>query len=84
MKIQKEISNTVDVMLHATVEYNKLVHSVTNKRPVDVLHASTAKLRQEIKNRDRKRRLYISTKVEADSGTSVLINGRMVHKDNLR
>lgn len=120
MKIQKGISNTVDAILHATAEYNKSVHAVTNKRPVDVLHASTAKLRQEIKNRVQRAQvvqnnrvnrsrsnrvfsvgepvlvktnrrlgnkltpLYVEETIEADLGTSVLINGRMVHKDNLR
>lgn len=28
--------------------------------------------------------LYVEETIEADLGTSVLINGRMVHKDNLR
>lgn len=111
VKIQKGISNTVDTILHATAEYYKSVHSVTNKRPIDVLHASTTELQREIRNKvhrpqavqnsrvnkSRSNRvfrvgepvlvktnrrlgnkltpLYLEETVEADLGTSVLING---------
>jgi len=34
-KLEKNISNSVEIIMLATVGYNKTIHSVINKRPVD-------------------------------------------------
>jgi len=112
--------DTVELILRATVAYNRSVHSVTDQTPIDVLHAASNELRQTIKNKiakaqrdniersnpNRQNRVFeVGEKVfvknnkrlgnkltplcteeaiQADLGTSVLIKGRVVHKDNLK
>jgi len=103
----------------ATVEYNKTIHSVINKRPVDAILIPAGEPQAEISaklrnaqdtlrarlNSQRQNRIFeVGEKVlvkrnrrldnkltplcdervvEADLGTTVLIGGRVVHKDNL-
>lgn len=120
MKLDKHISDTVDLILLSTIEYNKTIHSVTAMKPVDVICSSSTetgiqirdrlikaqskKMSQENKNRENKEYLVgdkvwvksnrrlgnkltplcVEGIVEADLGSTVLIKGRVVHKDNLR
>ncbi|KAH8327545.1 hypothetical protein KR074_008457 [Drosophila pseudoananassae] len=120
LKIDKGISDTIELILLATTRYNKSIHSVINKRPADVVQAQSDgpqydiqdkiklaqdKLRDK-ENASRQNRVFeVGEKVlvksnrrlgnklsplceertvEADMGTTVLIKGRVVHKDNLR
>lgn len=113
LKLEKNTNDTVELILRATVEYNKTVHSVTRERPIEIVHsgaherclnikARLVKAQQDIigrcnptpgervfvKNNKRLGNkltpLYTEQKVQADLGTSVLIKGRVVHKDNLK
>lgn len=120
LKLERKIENTTELILLATARYNRTIHSVTNRRPVDVVHSTSVEIREEIKgkimkaqrtqldrdNPSRQNRtfeigecvlvknnkrlgnkltpLYTEEKVEADLGTTVLIKGKVVHKDNLR
>lgn len=49
--MDKEASDTVGLILRETVEYNKSIHSVTNKKPIDIIYASPIEFRQSIKGR---------------------------------
>jgi len=120
LKIERGIKDTVELILLATIEYNKSIYSVINKRPIDEIHSSTIELNTEIRdkvlnaqsiqierlNKTRQDRnfhvgdwvlvksnkklgnklsnLYSEEIIEADLGTTVLIKGRVVHKDNLK
>jgi len=120
LKIDKKIEDTVELILRSTIEYNRSLHSVTESRPIEVIHASSDEMKLAIKakidkaqqsnldrvNPSRQNRvfevgervhlrnnkrlgnkltpLYSEERVEADLGTSVLIKGRVVHKDNIR
>jgi len=120
MKIDQKVDDTVELIMRATVEYNKTIHSVTRLSPKQALHSANAEQKLAIigniekaqqANLDRinptrqnrifevgekvylknnKRlgnkltALYTEERVQADMGTSVLIRGRVVHKDNLR
>ena len=120
LKIDRDISDTVELILQANVEYNRTIHSVTGRTPLEVIHTTPLELRDFIRerlinaqtnllsthNRDRIDRqfkvgdkvfvksnkrlgnklspLYEEGIVEADLGTTILIKGRVVHKDNLR
>jgi len=41
-------------VLLATIEYNKTVHSVTNKKPVEIIQSTTNELEIEIKEKIQK------------------------------
>lgn len=119
LKLQRQIEDTVELIILASIEYNRSIHSVTNKTPIDVVHAKydlsneirlrLLKTQQEQLQRNNPARqnrtfdvgekvlvkanrrlgdkltpLCAEQKVEADLGTTVLIKGRVVHKDNLR
>lgn len=118
LKRERNIVDTVEVFLLATMEYNKTTHFVTKEKPVDVLITPTlwptiklklAKAQGDIlqrTSRTRRNRIfnvgdqvmvricrrrgnklsirYEARKIQADLGTTVLIRGRMVHKDNIK
>jgi len=120
LKIDKGISDTVELILLATARYNKSIHSVIDKRPADVIQTQSDQPQYEIqdkikitqdklRNREnaaRQNRVFkvcekvlvksnrrLGNKlsplceekiVEADMGTTVLIKGRVVHKDNIK
>lgn len=120
LKEERHIEDTVELILLASIEYNKTIHSVIENKPVDVLFRSTAiplehtksrlmksQDRQlEFHNKNRKGRQFevgdkvfikknkrlgnkltsrfVSGRIEADLGSTVLIRGRIVHKDNIR
>jgi ribonuclease HI len=120
LKIEKHLNDTVELILQSTIEYNKTIHSVTNKKPIEIIHYSAPDFEAGIKdkvnkaqetqmkrlNETRRNRifqvgervllksnrrlgnkltpLYEEEVIEADLGTTVLIRGRVVHKDNLR
>jgi len=120
MKFDQKVDDTVELIMRATVEYNKTIHSVTRLPPKEALHSVNAEQKLAIisniekaqqanldrcnptrqnrifevgekvylKNNKRLGNkltpLYTEERVQADMGTSVLIRGRVVHKDNLR
>lgn len=120
LKNQRNINDTVELILLATIEYNRTIHSVTKEKPVEVLHHNTRIKREEVKanlvkaqeaerrfaNRKRINRQFkvgdrvfvkankrigtklsirfVKRRIQADLGSTVLIGGRIVHKDNLR
>jgi len=114
------LNDTTELILLATNKYNNTIHSVTNEKPVQIVHSKSAdfemrisqKIQQAQKktldyvNKDRTNRDYLAGEkvflkankrlgnklsplcsekiIEADLGTTVQIEGRVVHKDNLR
>jgi len=120
LKIDKKIDDNLELILRATVEYNRSLHSVTDCRPAEVIHASSDEVNSAIRakidkaqqtnldriNASRQNRvfevgekvlgrnnkrlgnkqtpLYSQERIEADLKTSVLIKGRVVHKDNIK
>lgn len=118
LKIDGKASDTNDLILMATIEYNKSIHSVTDQKPIDVVHATQTDFRRSVRekiekaqqamlkrnNPARQNRTFEGEKVfvknnkrlnkltplcservvQADLGTSVLLKGREVHKDNLK
>jgi len=48
---QRKITNTIKAILQATIEYNRTVHSVTDKRPMDIIHSSPPELDAEIRDK---------------------------------
>ncbi len=119
-RLETCISDTAELILLATAKYNRTIHSMTNRKPIDIIHAIPDELVNEIKNRlictqqiDLKRhnikrqtrqyklgervfvktnkrignkftKLYTEKIVQSDLGTYVLIDGRKVHKINLK
>lgn len=119
LKEERSISDTTELILLATIEYNNTIHSVTRLKPVDAVRVSDMS-RDQIKsrlitaqdkqlalfNRNRcnrsynvgdivfvksNRRLgnkisprYVKRRVQADLGSTLLIRGKIVHKDNIR
>jgi len=53
LKIDKGISDTVELILLATARYNKSIHSVIDNRPADVVMAQTSDPQYEIQDRIR-------------------------------
>nr|XP_043066520.1 Down syndrome cell adhesion molecule-like protein Dscam2 [Drosophila bipectinata] len=51
LKIDKGISNTVELILLATTRYNKSIHSVINKRPVDVVQTQSNEPQYELRDK---------------------------------
>jgi len=114
------MSDTVEIILLATTKYNKSIHSVIEKRPVDAIQECTDDTQERTadkiksaqdalrsrENASRQNRVFeVGEKVlvktnrrlgnkltplceekaiQADLGTTVLIEGRVVHKDNLK
>jgi len=54
LKIDKGISDTVELILLATARYNKSIHSVIDKRPADVVMAQSSDPQYEIQDRIRR------------------------------
>lgn len=118
LKIDKNLDDIEEIILLATIEYNKSIHTVTGMKPITVFHSTkedkeissrlrTAQERElTTHNKGRQDRefaegekvlvknnrrlgnkltpLYSEKEVGKDMGTTVLIGGRRVHKDNLR
>ncbi|KAH8338725.1 hypothetical protein KR074_003729 [Drosophila pseudoananassae] len=49
LKIDRKIEDTVELILRSTIEYNRSLHSVTEFRPVEVIHASSDEMKLAIK-----------------------------------
>ncbi|KAH8340342.1 hypothetical protein KR074_002460 [Drosophila pseudoananassae] len=49
LKIDKKIEDTVELILRSTIEYNRSLHSVTEFKPVEVIHASSDEMKLAIK-----------------------------------
>lgn len=120
IKAQQNINETTELILLSTIKYNNTVHSVTGKKPLDILNEFTETAMAEVKERlaaaqhktlerhnkdamtrkyqpgeivfvKRNRRLgnkfdkfFVQGIIQQDLGTTVLIDGRKVHKSNLR
>jgi len=112
------ISDSVEIIMLATTRYNKSIHSVINKWPVDTIQGSTDDTQERIadkikstqdalrENASRQNRVFeVGEKVlvktnrrlgnkltplceekgiQADMAITVPIEGRVVHKDNLK
>lgn len=50
IKIYKKVDNTVELIMTATVEYNKTLHSVANLHPKYALHTANDTQRLVIRN----------------------------------
>jgi len=57
-KLETQVEDTVENILLATIKYNRSIHSVTNKRPIDVIHAaskgSTVQIKEKIASAQQK------------------------------
>jgi len=53
LKVDKLIDDTIELILLATTAYNRTVHSITNKKPVDIIHSTPIELESEIRERIR-------------------------------
>lgn len=118
LKLDKNLDDIEEIVLLATIQYNKSIHTVTGLKPINVFHSTqdddriisrlrTAQEKELVThNKNRQDRefsvgekvlvknnrrlgnkltpLYTEEEVEKDLGTTVLIRGRRVHKDNLR
>lgn len=118
LKLDKNLDDIEEIVLLATIEYNRSIHSVTETKPITAFHSSEADAQivsrikntqiknLEAHNKNRQDRdfavgekvfvknnrrlgnkltpLYTEEEVGKDLGTTVLIRGRRVHKDNLR
>lgn len=120
VKAQQNIDDTIELMLLSTIKYNDTVHSVTGRKPLDILNEFNGNTLTDVRehlraaqhkvleryNKDattkryqpgevvfikRNRRLgnkfdkfFMRGVIQRDLGTTVLIDGRKVHKDNLR
>lgn len=120
LREERKVNDTTELIMASTIEYNKTIHTVIGRRPIDVLNSSDPIVLEEVKtklenaqlkqfnffNKKRKDRIfrsgqkvwerrnkrlgnklsrrYVAGKVQADLGTSVVIAGRVVHKDNLK
>lgn len=51
IKLSKKFENTTELILMATIEYNKTIHSVTGKRPIDLVRSLPADLEAEVRNK---------------------------------
>jgi len=47
IKIDQNITETSDLILFATIEYNRTVQSVTNKKPHEIVHAIPKRLKRK-------------------------------------
>jgi len=88
-KVETQVEDTVKNILLATIKYKRSIHSVTNERPTDVIHAaskcSTVQIKEKIASAQQKSKdspLFTERIVEADLGTTVLIKGRVKNHDN--
>lgn len=120
LKEERHLTETTEILLLATIEYNKTIHSTTKEKPIHAFHFSSVESRERIKarlaesqnrqllrfNKKRKDRVfdvgtrvlvktnkrlgnklsprYVKRRIQADLGTSALIRGQIVHKDNIR
>lgn len=51
LKLGQKISSKADLILVSTVKYNRTIHSLTNKRAIDIIHFSSPHLEREIIDR---------------------------------
>jgi len=49
LKIDKKIDDNVELILRAIVEYTRSLHSVTDCRPAEVIHASSDEVNSAIR-----------------------------------
>jgi len=51
LKLDKKVNDTVELILRATVEYNRTIHSVTREKPIEIVHAAHNVYLADIKER---------------------------------
>lgn len=49
LKLERNLNDTVDLILLATIEYNKSIHSTANKKPIDVLYSASVNITESIR-----------------------------------
>jgi len=54
LKIDRKLDDTIDIVLLETIEYNKTIHSVTGKKPDEIIYSTPNELEIEIKERIQK------------------------------
>lgn len=59
LKLEKKIDETIELILLATFEYNRTIHSMTNKKPIDIIHAAPQDMRNEVMGRIMKAQLTL-------------------------
>lgn len=48
-EIKKHLNDTVELILQSTIEYINIIHSIINKRPIDIIHSFSPEFEAEIK-----------------------------------
>lgn len=120
LKLDCAIEDTIDLILLATVKYNRSIHSTTELRPIDIIQSVPTDLREKIKQKilDKQKsdlkyhnkktvvktyspgdkvfvkvnkrlgnkfnKIFVEKTVQQDLGTSIKIDDKIVHKDNIR
>lgn len=59
LKLERQMTDTTELILQATNEYNRTIHSVTGKKPIDIISPISTELNQEIKQKLEKAQLQM-------------------------
>ena len=49
--MEGKADNTLEIILLATIKYNRSILSVTERRPIDIVHPALPRLEEEIRGR---------------------------------
>ncbi len=49
IKMDEQIDDIVEIVMRATVEYNKTLHSVIKQKAIDIIHSASDEVKQAIK-----------------------------------
>ena len=49
--LERQTTDTIELILQAAVEYNKTIHSVTDKKPIDIVNQSNLELKEQIEQK---------------------------------
>jgi len=79
---QKKIYDTVELTLRATLECTRSLHSDTECRPVEVIHASSDEVKMAIKTNFDKAQQTNLDRVNSSRQNRVFENGEKVHLRN--
>jgi len=85
LKIDKGISDTVELILLATARYNKSIHSVIDKRPADVVMAQSSDPQYEIQDSIRQAQDKLRSRENSSRQNRVFkIDDKVLVKSNRR
>lgn len=54
IQTDKQIDYKVELIVVATIKYNRTIYSVTNKKPIEVIHSAVANVERDISERIQK------------------------------